>query len=336
MSLRALTPFAAALALGAALVFAHPALAAQAVLKGTILAQGEKVTLGDLFDETAFATDPEAAHVPVLSAPRPGESLSLDALALQRFAASHHVEWLNTQGLTVIKIDRASTQVSGAAIERAILDALEVRGLSGRYQLRYAGAVPALYIAAGSNAAVTVQSLNADPATGQFAATIRADASASAASATVSGRAYKIAELPVLARDVKPGDTITQRDITLIDVPAEKIGQNVVTDANDLFGMAARRMLRSGEPLRLGDIEAPILVKKNTLVTMSMQAPGISLTAEGRAIEDGAKGEAIRVMNTASKRIVVATVQGEGLVFVGAAAPRTPTLAAADNAAPIN
>jgi flagella basal body P-ring formation protein FlgA len=336
MSFRALTPFASALALGAALIFAHPADAAQAVLKGTIQAQGEKVTLGDLFDETAFAADPDAAHVPILAAPRPGESLSLDALALQRFAATHHVEWPNTQGLTVIRIERASTQVSGEAIERALLEALETRGLSGHYQLRYAGTVPALYIAAGSNATVTVQSLNADPATGQFAAIIRSDESAGAASVTISGRAYKIAELPVLAHDVKPGDTITERDVTLIDLPAEKIGQNVVTDAHDLFGMAARRMLRGGEPLRLGDIEAPILVKKNMLVTMSMQAPGISLTAEGRAIEDGAKGEAIRVMNTGSKRIVVATVQGEGLVLVGGAAPRTPTLAAADNTQPVN
>jgi flagella basal body P-ring formation protein FlgA len=326
------------LLLCAAFALAHPgaAAAAQAVLKGTVIAQGEKVTLGDLFDETAFASAPEAAQVPVLAAPRPGESLSLDAVALQRFAAAHHIDWPNTQGLTSIKIERASTEIRAEAIEQALLDALEARGLSGRLKIRYSGAAPSLRVAVDANPSIGVQSLNVEPSTGQFVAALRAPENDPTAPAViVQGRAYRVADLPVLAHDVKPGETIAERDISIIETPAEKLGQNVITATADLVGTAARRMIRQGEPVRLGDVEAPVLVHKGAVVTMTMRAPGLSLTAEGRALEDGAHGDAIRVMNTNSKRTIVATVEGEGVVAVGPATPRAPALAAND-AAPVN
>jgi flagellar basal body P-ring formation protein FlgA len=317
-------------------IVAPTAIAAQAVLKGTVVARGDKVTLGDLFDESAFATTPEAAQVPVLAAPRPGESIALDAVALQRFAAAHQIEWPNTQGLTAIKIERASKSIGADMVAQALLDALQARGLTGNLKIRYAGTMPELRIAADANPSVAVQSLNVEPTTGQFAAALRAPLDdPMAPTITVQGRAYRVAEVPVLARDMKPGETIAERDIQITEMPVEKLGQNVITAATDLVGTAARRMLRAGEPLRLGDIEAPVLVKKGALVTMTVRGPGLSLTAEGRALEDGAHGDAIRVMNTNSKRTIAATVEAEGIVSVGTAAPVAPALAAND-AASIN
>jgi len=318
-------------------VMAPSAIAAQAVLKGTVIARGDKVTLGDLFDESAFAATPEAAQVPVLAAPRPGESIALDAVALQRFAASHQIEWPNTQGLTAVKIERASKSISADTVEQALLDALQARGLNGNLKIRYNGTMPELRVAIDANPSVAVQSLNVEPATGQFAAALRAPQNdPMAPTITVQGRAYRVTDVPVLARDLKPGETIAERDIQITEMPAEKLGQNVITAATDLVGTAARRMLRAGEPLRLGDIEAPVLVKKGALVTMSVHAPGLSLTAEGRALEDGARGDAIRVVNTNSKRTIVATVEAEGVVSVGPTASPAPALAANDSAAPVN
>ena len=136
----------------------------------------------------------------------------------------------------------------------------------------------------------------------------------------------------MLSRDVKPGETIAQSDVVITEMPSEKLGQNVLTAAGDIAGHAAKRMIRAGDPLRLGDVEAPILVRKDMLVTMSVRAPGMTLTAEGRALESGAAGAAIKVMNTNSKRTVIATVEGEGLVSVGRAATSAPL--AANFAAP--
>lgn len=309
------------------LSLAHPAHAAQAVLKSAIVVEGEKVTLGDLFDASAFAAAPESAHVAVLAAPRPGESFNLDALALVRFAARHKIDWLNTQGLTAIRIERAGTLVGADAIEKTLREGIEARGMQGRVGIRLSGAPPTLYVATGTAPSVSLETLSVDPGTGHFTATLRAPAADPAgASLRVTGRAYAIAELPVLSRDIKPGETIGASDVVFTETPREKLGQNVLTAADDLIGKAAKRMIRAGRALRLGDVEPPVLVKKNAVVTMTMTMPGMSLTAEGRALEDGAAGDAIKIMNTASKRTVVATVQTEGLVSVG----RSPSPLAAN------
>ncbi|HJS84556.1 MAG TPA: flagella basal body P-ring formation protein FlgA, partial [Acetobacteraceae bacterium] len=51
------------------------------------------------------------------------------------------------------------------------------------------------------------------------------------------------------------------------------------------------------------------------------ELPGISLSAEGRALENGAAGDHIRVLNPASRAVLDAVVIGEGRVRVDPQAP---------------
>ncbi len=80
--------------------------------------------------------------------------------------------------------------------------------------------------------------------------------------------------------------------------------------------MAARQGLRAGQPLRRADLMKPELVGRNEPVTLIFQAPGISLTVRGTAIEPGTEGDIINVMNTQSKRQVQGVVTGPGQVTV--------------------
>ena len=80
-----------------------------------------------------------------------------------------------------------------------------------------------------------------------------------------------------------------------------------------------------GQPIREGDLRAPIVVARGSLVGMTLTTPNMVLTAQGRAIEDGAMGQVIKVMNTQSKTTVDAVVEGPGRVVVSA-----PGLATAD------
>ncbi len=59
-----------------------------------------------------------------------------------------------------------------------------------------------------------------------------------------------------------------------------------------------------------------MLVKRNDLVLMVLQEPGMSLTAQGKALEDGGAGSVIRVSNVQSDRIVDAVVVESGRVTV--------------------
>ncbi len=66
----------------------------------------------------------------------------------------------------------------------------------------------------------------------------------------------------------------------------------------------------------MGNFQDPVVVAKGSLVTIVLKTPTMILTAQGRAVEDGGRGDVIRVMNTRSKKIVEGVVSRPGTVSV--------------------
>lgn len=146
-----------------------------------------------------------------------------------------------------------------------------------------------------------------------------AHAGALAAAALFAGPAHAQdasngARVAVPAHDIERGDVITQDDLVVQTVAADRIRPGIVTAAANLTGHEARRLLRAGEPIRADDIRMPILVAKGSTVTMTFSAPGIVLTATGRAMTDAGMGETVIVQNPASLRQVSCIVTGAGAV----------------------
>ena len=113
------------------------------------------------------------------------------------------------------------------------------------------------------------------------------------------------------------GETITDSDLLYANVPALQVQAGVVTSMNQLDGMETRRVLREGEAVRPDDVRKPILVAKGTTVTMEFDAPGITLTAVGKATSEGGLGETVTVLNPVSYRQISCIVIGAGTVRAG-------------------
>ena len=63
-------------------------------------------------------------------------------------------------------------------------------------------------------------------------------------------------------------------------------------------------------------IEALPVVFQGDLITIVIESPAFRITAQGKAKEDGAPGQIIRVANTSSMKEIPAQVVGEKLVKV--------------------
>jgi flagella basal body P-ring formation protein FlgA len=113
------------------------------------------------------------------------------------------------------------------------------------------------------------------------------------------------------------GETIGDADLVYANVPALQVQAGVVTSMNQLDGMQTRRVLREGEAVRPDDVRKPILVAKGTTVTMEFDAPGITLTAVGKATTEGGLGETVTVLNPVSYRQISCIVTGAGTVRAG-------------------
>ncbi len=130
----------------------------------------------------------------------------------------------------------------------------------------------------------------------------------------------------VPSRDIVRGETIADSDLAYQDVDSARTG--IVTSMDALSGMQTRRFLRAGEPVRSDDVKRPVLVAKGTTVTMVFSAPGITLSASGKAMSEGGMGETVTVLNPVSYRQITATVTGPGQVRAGDA-PSSPRIASA-------
>lgn len=126
--------------------------------------------------------------------------------------------------------------------------------------------------------------------------------------------AASAARVVVPARDIPRGETLADSDLTYASIAADKMPPSVATSMNDLNGKETRLYLRAGQPVRLDEVRMPVLVTKGSTVTMTFDAPGISLTVTGKAMTEGGLGESVTVLNPVSYRQVTGTVTGAGAV----------------------
>ena len=126
-------------------------------------------------------------------------------------------------------------------------------------------------------------------------------------------------QVVVPAHDIPRGALLAEGDLTTKSIAVMRFNDGIIRDASDAEGKEAKRALRTGEFLRNSDLKRPALVVKGANVTMVFEAPGIHLTAVGRALAEGGEGDSIAVLNPTSYRQVVAVVTAPGTVRVGPA-----------------
>jgi flagella basal body P-ring formation protein FlgA len=173
-------------------------------------------------------------------------------------------------------------------------------------------------VPAEASDAMTLDGLNVDPRSGRFTVYVTAPAgSPTAQRQRVTGRMVYQVTVAVPSRAFAIGDVIGANDVNTIKLPRERIAADAVIDPQALIGKAARHNLRSGDVVRTGDIEAPVIVHKGDMVSIELNTDTMQLTAQGKALEDGAINTTIRIANTQSNRTIDATVAGPNRVTIG-------------------
>ncbi len=275
-------------------------------LKEAPVAAGPVVTLGDIFENTG-----DAAAIAVATAPAPGMRKSLSVAALMNIARSNGLNWSPPRGRRMIVVTGAGRTVAREDILNALRRTL---GNETGSDLDIALSERLAPIAVGPEEEIdlAVDILSYDRVTGRFSA--RVSANAGAAPVTLRGRAYPVSEVPVLTRNIARGETIEPDDIAMVWQRSSRLGRNVITDAALLVGMAARRSLRAGRIVRNNDVETPKIVAKGDLVSLVFIRGALQLTAIVRALESGAEGDIVRVVNPRSRKIVemIVTAPGRG------------------------
>jgi len=124
----------------------------------------------------------------------------------------------------------------------------------------------------------------------------------------ISGRYDELVSVPMLTRQIGSKDVIEMTDLELRTVPSRKLRKDTITDVDQLIGKSARRMISADRMVRSPEVVDAITVEKDRQVEMVYSTPNMSIRTMGKALENGATGELIRVMNNDTQRTVSARI----------------------------
>jgi flagellar basal body P-ring formation protein FlgA len=105
-------------------------------------------------------------------------------------------------------------------------------------------------------------------------------------------------------RPLKNGHTIQKEDVFLALIDVRRMPRDALTRLEGAWGKTVLRSLEGNMPIvenALGDLP---IIKKGQLITLIAATPGLKITTQGEARENGRLGQQIKVINLSSKQDV--------------------------------
>lgn len=273
--------------------------------------QGPTVKLSDLFSGVPAVIDRDIAQAPL-----PGKTATYDAPVLEKLAEKYRLDWHAAAVTDHVTISTAATRITADDLRAAIIHKIEESGVHGDIEAMLDNRAVEINLPGKQSADFAFNNFDYDPLSKRFRCEVVAGSGASAVSLPLAGRVTIKHHVPTLAHRLDAGSIIVLTDIDWMTVPDERIGANVITSADQLIGHELRHAVNENDVIHTNDVMPARLVTRGSLVTLKIQTPFMQLTAQGRALQDGAEGEVVRVNNTQSNRMVEGVVTGPGEVSI--------------------
>lgn len=296
---------------------------ASPTLRASVTVSSDVVRVGDLIDNAG-----SAALIPVYRSPDLGTTGTLTTAQVLSVLRAKQVIGVMTGDIKEVQVTRLARTLANKDLENAVATALERRfglGDAANITVTFDRGVAEMRLDASNTGALQPVATRYDARSGRFdiAFEITNDNNPTPTKLRFSGTAIETVEVAVLTRDVDRADTLKSSDVALERRPkAEVTGEPASRDRS--VGMQLRRGMRAGTPLRAADIVKPDFVVRDQAVTVIFQAPGLYLTTRGKAIESGAEGDTVSVLNLQSKRTLTGVVTGRGQVTIQGASQSAP------------
>ena len=132
----------------------------------------------------------------------------------------------------------------------------------------------------------------------------------------VSGKVSVSQRLLKAAKRIKSGMDIERGDLVLAMEERISLRDQVLTDPEEVVGKRAVRTIQPGQIITAKLIEEPPMVKKGKTVIIKAENNWLRVTVLGKVLENGRRGDQVRVLNISSGKEIFSIVRGPGLVEV--------------------
>lgn len=124
--------------------------------------------------------------------------------------------------------------------------------------------------------------------------------------------------LPVVksARGILRQSEIKAEDVVQELLPYQRVRKGAFTEPKEVIGMRSKRAIGPNRVITVNMLEPPYIVFAKRRVNILTRIGHIRVESAGIALEDGTKGQQIKVQNVSSKRVIRAIVTGPNQVEV--------------------
>lgn len=249
--------------------------------------------------------------------PQPGQDMVLNARTLYRIASALDLPWRPSTSNDQVTIRRAATVISFDRIEDTIKAGLRDNGLNADFNLLLSQGAKQIILPDDQPASLDIQSINYNPGSEYFEARLVAPSKSNPLRQVIyTGRVEQMTKVPVLKNVMRNGNLIRESDVHWISMRSRNVKPDMVMGVEDMVGMTPRRIVMNGKPVLSQDLESPKIVERGELVTLVFQNGPLQLTAKGKALQDGAKGDLIRVSNSNSNKTLIGNVSGPNEITI--------------------
>ena len=292
-----------------------------ASLKENITVYSNVVVAGDLFDGLD-----EYHDEPLFLAPDIGKSGKISAYRVAEEAHDIGIYELELNDIKSVTVNRPSIIVSSDEAKRRLRHFISDR-MSEKIDFEIAtSAIPTrIHTDPRAETAFSINNFEFSENDKRFQTTLTYSAYTGTHDVPVRGVLTEMKSVVTLTRDLEREEVITEGDLAVTRLPKEKVRSGSLTSTAPAVGKATVRNLTQGSIVRNHDFAPPLLVRSNDPVAITYSVPGLLLTAQGRALSEGAKNAVVSIRNLQSNRVVRGRVTGVGEVLVE---PRKPFLAA--------
>jgi flagella basal body P-ring formation protein FlgA len=241
----------------------------------------------------------------------------VEAPQLQAIARANGLDW-RPLGAERVVLERPGRALSQDEILLALRAALRSQGLEEEDEVELPGFVPPM-VPEAAFVQLALEGAVLDPPGARFAATLAVMAEGMPTQRLrLAGRVVRTAPMLVATRRLTAGEVIDAEDVRLIRVPASRLRPGAAQAVEAVLGQALRRPAAAEQPLLLADLAQPMVIERGQTVTMLYEIPGMTLSAQGRAMASAPRGGTVPVMNLSSRTVVQAEAVARGRVRVGA------------------
>ena len=118
----------------------------------------------------------------------------------------------------------------------------------------------------------------------------------------------------VASRTLQRNEKLSHDMLKTESVDLSTLNRDPIMTMDKILGMSVKRRIQQGNAISWSLLENPEIVKRGDIVTLLIRANGFSASAQGTAMENGIKGQQIKVKNSSSDKIVEGIVIESGVV----------------------